>query len=62
MGDNFSAKILKPHIFNAVKLDAIAKTLYWENELPYTDYDGETKLGALDFCPDVLFSHSILAA
>lgn len=53
--EEISSKIFSPQIFETVKVDAVSKTLYWGNLLPYTDYDGEEKLGPLDFCPDVLY-------
>ena len=55
-------KILQPEIFKQVKLDASSKTLYWDNMMPYTDYDGSKKIGPLDFCPDVLYQQSQLVA
>ncbi|HYG14754.1 MAG TPA: hypothetical protein VEC12_03305 [Bacteroidia bacterium] len=53
--DGITSKIFAPGVFDTVKVDPISKTLYWDNLLPYTDYDGQTKLGLLDFCPDVLY-------
>ncbi|MFM2225730.1 MAG: hypothetical protein RJA07_1932 [Bacteroidota bacterium] len=57
---NVMDKILLPNVFNTVKIDALAKTLSWENQMPFIDYDGTQKMGALDFCPDVLYSNSTL--
>jgi hypothetical protein len=53
-------KILESNVFNTVKVDEVAKTLSWENQMPYTDYNGIQKMGAFDFCPDVLFQNSSL--
>jgi hypothetical protein len=53
-------KILFANVFATVKVDEVAKTLSWENQLLYFDYNGIQKMGALDFCPDVLYQNSVL--
>ncbi len=58
-GGKVFEKIMQPEIFKQVKLDEISHTLYWADMLPYRDYDGSTKIGALDFCPDVLYFQSV---
>jgi hypothetical protein len=55
----FKQHILVEDIFTKAKLDAIAKTIYWENILPQLMPDGSTTYGNLDLCPDALRRYSV---
>jgi hypothetical protein len=53
-------RLSDPKIFSKVKFDPVAKTLYWDDLLTLRNPDGSTEPAPLDFCPDVLFSKSVL--
>ena len=53
-------KLNDPALFSKVKHDPIAKTLYWDDLLTLRNPDGSTEPAPLDFCPDVLFSRSVV--
>jgi hypothetical protein len=53
-------KLSNPETFLKVKLDPEAKTLFWDDLLIQRNPDGSTLPAPLDFCPDVLFSRSVL--
>ena len=50
---NSYAQLFDEERFAEVKCDGT--TLYWENGLRFTDYDGIIKYGPLDIAPEVLF-------
>ena len=47
------SQLLDTTVFNAVKCDGT--TLYWDNLIEYTDYDGSIKKGSLDIAPEFLY-------
>ncbi len=53
-------RLSDPDTFAKVKLDPEAKTLFWDDLLIQRNPDGSTEPAPLDFCPDVLFSRSVL--
>lgn len=53
-------KLNLPEVFSKVKHDPVAKTLYWDDLLTLRNPDGSTETAPLDFCPDVLFSKSVV--
>ena len=55
---NFIQKLKDINTFNMVRLDPVAKTLYWENLAQMRDYDGTVKPCELDFDPNVLYELS----
>lgn len=55
-------KLTNPAVFSSVKYDPEAKTLYWDGLLSLRNPDGSLEPAPLDFCPDVLFSKSVLIA
>ena len=52
-------KLSDPETFSKVKLDPVARTLYWDDLLTMRNPDGSTEPAPLDFCPDVLFERSL---
>ncbi|MGB4960397.1 MAG: hypothetical protein WBO36_13030 [Saprospiraceae bacterium] len=51
-------KILDRKVFQTIKVNHEAKTIYFPNILQFTTPDGEAIQNYLDFSPDVLYSHS----
>ena len=52
-------KILNEERFMEAKTDG--RTIYWEDVSEMIDYDGKLISAPLDFSPDVLLQHSLLA-
>jgi hypothetical protein len=50
------ARLADEKLFRTVKTDG--RTLYWDNLLTVTDYDGSQKPAPLDFDPDVMYERS----
>jgi hypothetical protein len=52
--------ILDKSVFSTISLNKESQTIFLPNLLPYKDENGNTALGELDFCPDVLYENSDL--
>jgi hypothetical protein len=53
-------KILSKEILITLSFNKESKTIFFPNLLPYKDENGNSALGELDFCPDVLFRNSFI--
>ncbi len=50
------AKLFDYNFFKNVKLDAVAKSLFWEHYFNSDSKNSESTITQLDFCPDSLYN------